>query len=166
MVARTAAKPAAASKARTSKPVTKDEDIDLLADMNGPETTQVEEDDDDFDLLSDMSESDAQSWVPQSDEDTPQGIQGTVTHIGTVTQDPKYGGEEVCYWEVQDKSDPDITWGVRGYSTVLNGQMEKAESAGLRTGDFVALKYIGLVWNKAKTNEYHSFLVKSKAVGH
>lgn len=169
MVARTAAKPAAKAATKPAARATSkvaDEEIDLLAEMNEAPASTVEDDDTDFDLLSDMSESDAVAWVPQGDEDVPQGIQGTVTHIGTITQDAKYGGEEVCYWEVQDKDDPDTLWGVRGYATVLNGQMEKVESAGLRTGDFVAMKYIGLVMNKAKTNEYHSFVVKHKFVGH
>lgn len=165
MVARTAAKPAAAKPAARTSKVAKDEEIDLLAEMNEAPASNVDDDDTDFDLLSDMSESDAVAWVPQGDEDVPQGIQGTVTHIGTITQDSKYGGEEVCYWEVQDKDD-DTLWGIRGYATVLNGQMEKSENAGLRTGDFVAMKYVGLVMNKAKTNEYHSFVVRHKFVGH
>lgn len=169
MVARTAAKPAAAkataAKGRTSK-VAADEDIDLLADMQNDTPSNVQDDDDDFDLLSDMSESDAEAWVPQNDEDQPKGIQGKLTHIGTVTQDAKYGGDEVPYWELQDKNDSDLVWGVRGYSTVLKGQMEKEENAGLRTGDIVALQYQGLKTNRKGDNEYHSFAVKSKHVGH
>lgn len=169
MVARTAAKPAAAkataSKARTSK-VTDDEDIDLLSDIQNAAPSTVEDDDDDFDLLSDMSESDAEAWVPQNDEDQPKGIQGKVTHIGTVTQDAKYGGDEVPYWEIRDKNDSEVTWGVRGYSTVLNNQMEKEQNAGLRTGDVVALVYQGLKANRKGDNEYHSFVIKSKHIGH
>lgn len=153
--------------ARTSKVNPKDEDIDLLAGMDTSPAAEVpDDDDDDFDLLSEMSESDAQSWVPQGDDEVPQAIQGKLTYIGTISQDAKYGGGEVCYWELQDKTDPSITWGVRGYSTVLNGQMEKAEGAGLRTGDFAAVVYRGLTWNKSKTNEYHNFVVKTKHVGH
>lgn len=166
MVARTAAKPTVATtaKGRTSK-VAADEDIDLLSDIQENNPVQPD-DDDDFDLLSDMSESDAEAWIPQSDDEQPKGIQGKVIHIGTVTQDAKYGGNDVPYWEVQDKNDPELIWGVRGYSTVLRGQMEKEQDAGLRNGDIVALAYQGLKNNRKGDNEYHNFVVRSKHIGH
>ena len=153
------------ARAATSK-VAEDE-IDLLADMDTtPAAGSTVDDDEDFDLLSDMSESDAKAWIPWDDEDTPDAIQGKVVHIGTVTQDAKFGGNDVPYWEVQDKTDPSITWGVRGYATVLAGQMEREQDAGLRNGDFVAVAHRGMVMNRSKTNEYRNFAVKSKHIGH
>jgi hypothetical protein len=153
VAAKTAAKPAAKVA----------DEIDLLADMEDAKVTTVD-DDEDFDLLSDMSESDAQAWIPWDDEETPEGIQGKLVHIGTVTQDAKYGGNEVPYWELES-SDGTI-WGVRGYATVLANQMEREQDKGLRTGDVAAVKHLGLTMNKSKTNEYRNFVVKTKHIGH
>jgi hypothetical protein len=165
-VAKTAAKPAAATRARTSKPVEVDEDIDLLAGMNTEVNTPDEDDDDDFDLLSDMSESDAQAWMPWDDEDQPNAIQGKVVHVGTVQQDAKYGGDDVPYVELQDKTDPDLVWGIRGYSTVLGNQLEREIDNGLTSGDILAVAFLGIKQNRKGDNEYKNFAVKSKHVGH
>jgi len=150
--------PAAATK--SSKVAA--EEVDLLADMN-TEPAQVD-DDDDFDLLSDMSESDAKAWVPWNEDDQPRGIQGTVNHVGTVTQDAKYGGDDVPYVELTSKDG--TVWGIRGYSTVLESQMNKVIDAGLRAGDVFAVVYKGEVTNKKGDNTYKSFQVKTKHIGH
>lgn len=149
-----------ATAAKSSKVA--DEEIDLLADMDKPSAPV--DDDEDFDLLSDMSESDAVAWVPWNDDEQPKGIQGTVTHVGTVTQDAKYGGDEVPYVELTDKAG--TVWGIRGYSTVLESQMQKVIDAGLRSGDIFAVVYKGEVTNKKGDNTYKSFQVKTKHVGH
>lgn len=172
MVARTAAKPAAAkaaavaTKARASKVATPEEDIDLLADMDTSVNVPEEDDDDDFDLLSDMSESDAHAWMPWDEEDQPNGIQGKVVHIGTVQQDAKYGGDDVPYVEIQDKSDVDLVWGIRGYATVLKNQLEREFDNDLRNGDILAVVYKGVKSNRKGDNEYKDFTTKSKHVGH
>lgn len=154
MVARTATK-------ATSKVAT--DEVDLLADME-TDVKDTPVDDEDFDLLSDMSESDATAWIPWDDEETPEGIQGKLVHIGTVTQDAKYGGNDVPYWELEDANE--TVWGVRGYSTVLANQMEREQDKGLRNGDIAAIKHLGLTMNKSKTNEYRNFVVKTKHIGH
>src|ERR1700754_1154709 len=120
--------------------------------------------DEDFDLLSEMSESDATAWVPWNEEDQPNGIQGTVVHIGTVTQDAKYGGADVPYVEIRDKND--VVWGVRGYGNVLENQLQREIDNGLRNGDILAVVHKGLTNNRAGTNEYRNFQTKSKHVGH
>lgn len=163
MVARTAVKSAATKATRTSK-VQKVDEPDLLADMDT--SPVVEEEEDDFDLLSDMSESNATAWVPWNDEDQSNAIQGKVIHIGTVTQDAKYGGEEIPYVEIQDKSDPELVWGVRGYSTVLENQLQREIDNDLRSGDYLAVVYKGVQSNRKGDNEYKNFVVKSKHIGH
>jgi hypothetical protein len=141
--------------------VTADE-VDLLADLDNNNTPPA--DDENFDLLSDMAESTATAWVPWNEEDQPNGIQGSITHIGTVTQEAKYGGEDVPYIELEDKSG--TVWGIRGYGTVLANQLQREIDNDLRNGDILAVKNLGLTSNRAKTNEYRNFAVKSKHVGH
>lgn len=149
------------ARAATSKVA--DNEVDLLAEMDTTPTKPVD-DDEDFDLLSDMSESDATAWVPWNEDDQPNGLQGTVVHIGTVTQDAKYGGDEVPYVELRDKEGN--VWGVRGYAGVLASQLQREIDAGLRSGDVLAIVNKGLTFNKAKTNEYRNFQTKSRHVGH
>lgn len=157
MVARTAVK-------ATSKAATNDEP-DLLAEI-ADDNPSVPDDDEDFDLLSDMSESDAKAWMPWDEEDQPKGIQGTVVHVGTVTQDAKYGGDEVPYLEVRDKSDDSLIWGIRGYSTVLKNQLQREIDNGLRSGDLFATVFQGVKSNRKGDNEYKAFVTKTKHVGH
>lgn len=146
-----------AARTATSK-VAAENEVDLLADMDTTPTGPVEEED--FDLLSDMSESDAIAWVPWNDDEQPRGIQGTVVHVGTVTQDAKYGGDEVPYVEIRDKDGK--VWGIRGYSTVLENQMNKEIDAGLSNGDLFAVVYKGETTNRKGDNTYKNFAVKSK----
>lgn len=148
-----------AAKARTSK-VSTDEEPDLLAGMLDS-SPAAPDDDEDFDLLSDMSESDATAWMPWDEEDQPKGIQGTVVHVGTVTQDAKYGGDEVPYIELRDKNDANFIWGIRGYATVLKNQLEREVENGLKSGDFFATVYQGVKQNRKGDNEYKAFTTKS-----
>lgn len=136
-----------------------DNEVDLLADMDTNPTGPVN-DDEDFDLLSEMSESDAVAWVPWNEEDQPNGIQGVVVHIGTVTQEAKYGGDDVPYVEIRDKNDK--VWGIRGYATVLESQMNKEIDAGLKTGDLFAVVYKGETTNRKGDNTYKNFATRSK----
>lgn len=136
-----------------------DNEVDLLAEMDTSPTGPVN-DDEDFDLLSEMSESDAVAWVPWNEEDQPNGIQGVVTHVGTVTQDAKYGGSDVPYVEIRDKNDK--VWGIRGYATVLESQMNKEIDAGLKTGDVFAVVYKGETTNRKGDNTYKNFATRSK----
>ena len=145
--------------AKTSKVA--ENEVDLLADMD---TATPVVDDEDFDLLSDMSESDAKAWIPWNDDEHPRVIQGTVTHVGTVTQEAKYGGDDVPYVELRDKEG--TIWGIRGYSTVLESQMNREIDNGLRSGDVFAVVYKGEVTNKKGDNTYKSFQTKSKHIGH
>jgi hypothetical protein len=177
MVAKTAAKAAAkpapkaktAPKATTKKaaPATIDDDDDepdLLADITSPNVDVDDDDDEDFDLLSDMSESSATAWMPWDedlDDEQPEAIQGKLVHIGTVTQDSKYGGDDVPYWEIQDKNDPDVTWGIRGYATVLRNKMEREQDNGLQVGDIAAISHWGLKSNKKGDNDYRDFGLKT-----
>src|SRR3954471_20922253 len=135
-----------------------DNEVDLLAEMDTTPTGPTE--DEDFDLLSDMSESDAKAWMPWDDEDQPKGIQGIVTHVGTVAADAKYGGHDVPYVELRDKEG--TVWGIRGYSTVLGNQMQREIDNGLSSGDLFAVVYKGITTNRKGDNEYKNFAVKSK----
>ncbi len=159
---------ARAAKAAPAPVVEDDDDIDLLEDMGNPNASTVDDDDDeDYDLLSDMSESSATAWVPwDSDDDQPEAIQGKIVHLGTVMQDAKYGGGDVPYWELQDKNDSEITWGIRGYATVLKNKMEREQDNGLRVGDFAAFAHWGEKSNKSGTNDYRDFGLKTKHIGH
>lgn len=156
------AAPARASRKPAAAPV--DEEPDLLADMDdAAQGGPAEDDGDAYDLLSDMTEENGTAWMPWDEADQPEGIQGAVKYIGEVDRDKKYGGGLAPYVEVQDREDPDMLWGVRGYATVLANQLQKAIDAGMQVGDFIAIKYFGEVMNKAGDNEYKNFKVVTKA---
>jgi hypothetical protein len=154
MVASTAASRKGAATSKVA-----DDEVDLLADITA-ETANAPDDDEDFDLLSDLSGSDAVAWMPWDEEDQPTGIQGRAVHIGTVTQDAKFGGDEVPYVEIQAKDG--TVWGIRGYATVLKNQMQREIDNGLSTGDLFAVAYLGVKENRKKDNEYKNFKVLSK----
>jgi hypothetical protein len=143
------------ANAKTSK-VTNNE-VDLLADLNN-DTPPVDADED-FDLLSDMSESDAKAWVPWNEDDQPKGVQGTVTHVGTVVADAKYGGGDVPYVEIRDKEG--TVWGIRGYSTVIKNQLQREIDNGLQSGDLLAVVYKGITSSR-NNDEYKNFGTKSR----
>lgn len=155
-----AATPARASRKPASKPV--DDEPDLLASLNeDADSTSDDGEDDDLDLLSQIGEEAGTPWCPWSAgyEDQPQGIQGKVQHRGTVTQDEKYGGGDVNYLEILDR-DGETLWSVRGYATVLDGQIEKKDP---QVGDTIAIAYRGLKANRKGDNDYHDFGVLVRA---
>ncbi len=161
---KTAAKPAAkatATRSRAAKPEPVEDDDDLLGGLEKEAKASTQEDDDEgLDLLSMIGEDAGTPWVPWADgyEEQPNGIQGTVTHVGTVTQDEKYGGGEVAYLEILDR-DGETQWSVRGYATVLNNQIEKASP---EVGDRIGILYRGLKANRKGDNDYHDFGVVVK----
>jgi hypothetical protein len=154
-----AKKAAATAKATTAKkvaPIIEDEP-DLLADMGGEEMT--EDNDESFDLLDSLHEDSGTAWMPADDDDQPKGIQGRVTYVTTIEADAKYGGGDIPLIQVQDKSDPELEWSVRGYHTVLRNQIEKVDP---QVGDFVAIRYFGEKENRKGDNTYHDYKVAVK----
>jgi hypothetical protein len=75
-------------------------------------------------------------------------------------QDAKYGGEDVPYIEIRDKSGK--VWGIRGYATVLESQLNKEIDSGLKGGDLLAVVYKGETTNRKGDNTYKNFATKSK----
>lgn len=136
------------------------EEPDLLAGMADEST--VDDDDSDYDLLSDLQEENGTAWMPWDEEDQPDGVQGRVVYIGTIEADAKYGGGDKPYIEVQDRSDPDLVWGIRGYATVLNNQLTREIDKGLAVGDTLAVKYFGEKDNRKGDNTYKNFRVVVK----
>lgn len=159
--AATKATPARASRA-TKKEEVVEEEPDLLAAMNDTSTKSTVEDDEDFDLLSDLTEEEGESWMPWDDEDQPDGIQGKVVSIGEVEREARFGGGAAVFIQVQDRSDPELVWNVRGYATVLSNQLEREIEKGLSVGDTIAIKYFGEKENKKGDNTYKNFAVASK----
>jgi hypothetical protein len=153
------AAPAKAAKAAPAKPVV--EEPDLLADM-ADESSSGTEDDSDYDLLSDLQEENGTAWMPWDEEDQPDGVQGRVVYIGSIEADAKYGGGDKPYVELQDRTDPDLVWGIRGYATVLNNQLTREIDKGLAVGDTMAVKYFGEKDNRKGDNVYKNFRVVVK----
>jgi hypothetical protein len=58
--------------------------------------------------------------------------------------------------------DAEKIWGIRGYATVLENQMNKEIEAGLKLGDLFAVVYKGVQSNRKGDNEYKNFVVRSK----
>lgn len=136
-----------------------DEEPDLLAEMEGETNASVRPDVDDelFDLLDSISEDTGVAWQPHNDDEQPDGIQGKVTVISSVPTDAKYGEvSDVPLWTIETKDGDE--WSVRGYGTVLRGQMEQADP---NVGDFVAIKYFGV--RQGKNNDYQNYKVVKKA---
>jgi hypothetical protein len=159
--AATKATPARAS--RRTAAVVEDDEPDLLAAMNDTSSKQTATDDDeDFDLLSDLTEEEGESWMPWDDEDQPEGIQGKVVSIGEVEREARFGGGAAVFIQVQDRSDPELVWNVRGYATVLANQLEREIEKGLSVGDTIAIKYFGEKENKKGDNSYKNFATVSK----
>src|SRR5690348_7992678 len=122
--ARTAAKKASPAKA-AAKPAVVDDEPDLLADMNDDKPTARDDDSEAvIDLLDGLSEDAGTRWIPDDeDEPSPAGIQGRVTHVGTVHSD--YGPEEAPLIELEAADG--TVWSIRGYATVLRNQIAKAD---------------------------------------
>lgn len=156
------ATPARASRA-TKPVITEDEEPDLLAEMNDTTTAKsTVDDDEDFDLLSDLTEEEGESWMPWDDEDQPEGIQGKVLSIGEVEREARFGGGSAVFIQVQDRTDSERVWNVRGYATVLSNQLEREIEKGLSVGDTIAIKYFGEKENKKGDNTYKNFATVSK----
>jgi hypothetical protein len=121
--------------------------------MASPEVDD-DSDDDALDLLSEISEDEGTPWVPwdESYEGQPDGIQGVVRHVSTITQDAKYGGGEKPYLEIEAADG--TLWSVRGYATVLANQIEKNNP---QVGDRIAILHRGEKDNRAGTDTYRDF---------
>lgn len=155
----TKAAPARASK-RTV--VVEDDEPDLLAGMEENDTV-LDEDDEAYDLLSDLSEDDGEPWYPwdEDGEDQPHGIQGTVTLIGEVEREQRFGGGSAPLIQLDD-GENGVVWSVRGYSMVLANQINRELERGLAVGDRMAIKYFGEKENRRGDNSYRNFAVASK----
>lgn len=152
---KTAAKPAPKATAtratsRSKARPKEEEDVDLLSEIDEPDAST--DDDDDFDLLDEISEENGESWQPANDEDQPRGIQGTVTYRGTVDSD--FHKEPVNLVELRAKDGTE--WSIRGYHSVLENQIDKADP---EVGDLIAVKYLGEKDNKRGDNTYHDYRV-------
>lgn len=116
---------------------------------------KVEDPEEVVDLLDGLSEDNGTPWVPADEDDpSPDGIQGRVTFRGVIPSD--YGPEECPIVELE-ASDGTV-WSVRGYSTALRNQIEKADP---QIGDLMACKYFGLKQSRAG-KDYHNYKVVVK----
>lgn len=155
--------PAKATPVKTTRKVaiaSATDEPDLLAGME--DASPVADDDDAYDLLSDLTEDNGTAWMPWDEEDQPDGIQGVVKYIGDVDREARFGGGVAPYIEIQDRKDPELLWGVRGYATVLANQLQKALDNGLEVGDIIAIKYFGEVENRKGDNSYKNFKVVTR----
>ena len=143
-----------ASKSKAA-PVEDDDDVDLLADIKDDAPAAVADDDEVYDLLDGISEDEGTPWIPDDEDDpSPEGIQGTVKFIGEVSSD--YGPEMCPIIELEAKDG--TLWSVRGYSTVLRNQIEKADP---QIGDLMAVRYFGTKAGKSG-REYKNYKVVVK----
>jgi len=141
----------------TPKPVEDEED--LLAGLEGDAVATTETDDDEeLDLLDDISEDAGVAWVPATDGDQPDGIQGRVVNRTVIYADDAYGGGEVPLLEVEQKDG--VVWSVRGYHTVLRNQIEKNDP---EVGDLVAIKYFGPKTPRSGGKDYENYGMKCPA---
>lgn len=145
-------------RASTPKPVVEEEE-DLLAGLEGDAaaTTQTD-DDEELDLLDDISEDAGVAWVPATDGDQPDGIQGRVVNRTVIYADDAYGGGEVPLLEIEEKGGE--VWSVRGYHTVLRNQIEKNDP---EVGDLVAIKYFGPKTPRSGGKDYENYGMKCPA---
>jgi hypothetical protein len=129
--------------------VVEEPEEDLLAGLGEP--TAVEEDEE-LDLLDGITEESGDAWTPHLDEDIPDGIQGRVVSRTVIESDAKYGGGLIPLIEIQE-TDGHI-WSIRGYHSVLRGQIEKANP---QVGDVIAVKYLGEKENRKGDQSYFSY---------
>lgn len=157
--ARTAAtKKASPAKVAAKPAAVTDEEPDLLSDLNDdkPVTTVPADPDDVIDLLDGLIEDTGTPWIPDDDDEpSPAGVQGRVTHVGTVHSD--YGPEEAPLIELE--SADGTVWSIRGYATVLRNQIMKADP---QIGDLMAVKYFGVVTSKGGKTTYKNYKVAVK----
>jgi hypothetical protein len=132
------------------------EEPDLLSGLkdDGPAVSATD-DDEVFDLLDGLSEDEGTPWIPDDDEDpSPEGIQGRVKFVGEVASD---FGPEACPLVELEAADGTV-WSIRGYSTVLRNQLNKAEP---KVGDIMAVRYFGVKTGK-NSREYKNYKVAVK----
>ena len=154
-------KPAAPAKKPRAKPKPKDVEPDLLEGLDDESTEP--DDEEDSDLLDEITEDDGTPWYPWEEEDQPSGVQVTVTSVDTIQADPQYSkkGEDLTRPFVQGEDKEGTLWSFRGYSTVMQRQLDEWITKGLKPGDIFAIKYLGEYVNngpatKNKKGEYPS----------
>lgn len=142
----------AAPKAAESEP-------DLLSGLadDGPAPT-ISDDDESFDLLDGLNEDEGTPWIPDDEDNpSPEGIQGRVKYVGEIGSD--YGPEMVPIIELEAADG--TLWSVRGYSTVLRNQINKAAPA---VGDFLAIRFFGEK-NSKSGRAYKNYKVAIRKLG-
>lgn len=148
---------ASAAKA-TGKAAPKADEPDLLSGLqdDGP-AVSAPDDSESFDLLDGLSEDEGIPWIPDDEDDpSPEGIQGRVKFRGEVSSDY---GPEMCPLVELEAADGTL-WSIRGYSTVLRNQINKADP---QVGDFMAARYFGVKTGKGKNaREYKNYKVAVK----
>lgn len=136
------------------KAAAKAEEPDLLSGLTDEGPAQAGEDEV-FDLLDGLTEDEGTPWKPQDEDDpSPEGIQGRVKYRGTVPSD--YGQEDIPHVLIE-AADGTI-WSVRGYSTVLRNQINKADP---QIGDLMACRYFGPKTGRSG-REYENYKVAAK----
>lgn len=144
------AAPATSAKAGTPKA----DEPDLLSDLKDDGPAPVQDDNESFDLLDGLSEDEGTPWIPDDEDDpSPEGIQGRVKFRGEVSSDY---GPEMCPLVELEAADGTV-WSIRGYSTVLRNQINKADP---QVGDFMAVRYFGV--KAGKSREYKNYKVAVK----
>jgi hypothetical protein len=142
---------------KTAAPAARAEEPDLLSGLSDDGPAVQAEDDEVFDLLDGLSEDEGTPWVPDDEDDpSPEGIQGRVKFVGEVSSDY---GPEMCPLIELEAADGTV-WSIRGYSTVLRNQINKAAP---KVGDIMAVRYFGVKTGKGKNaREYKNYKVAVK----
>lgn len=115
---------------------------DLLGQLGDEKPGEV------VDLLDAIDESGASPWIAENSGD---GVQGIVTSVSTMPSD--YSDKPVPVIEVKDAAGQE--WSIRGYASVLQSEIEKADP---QPGDTFAVKYFGKKEGKGG-NSYHHYKV-------
>lgn len=125
---------------------------DLLSGLTDDAPAASNDDNEVYDLLDGLSEDNGTPWVPDDEDDpSPDGIQGLVTFRGEISSD--YGPEAIPLVELD--GDDGTTWSIRGYSTALRNQINKADP---QPGNRAAFKYFGVKKSK-NGREYKNYKV-------
>lgn len=146
------------TRSRAKAPVEEEEEEDLLSGLENADTSAADDDDDDdeeMDLLDDITEDNGDPWMPATEDEHPDGIQGRIVNVSTIYSDEAYGGGEVPLLEIEE-ADGHV-WSVRGYHTVLKNQIERNAP---QVGDRVALKYFGPKTPKKGGKDYENYGMK------
>lgn len=92
-----------------------------------------------------------ESWLPHRNDEQPRQIIGEILARGTWE-----GGYGPCATLKVLDAQTGVVWRVYMSGSVLEGEVDDQDP---RPGDLIALTYGGLVQNKAKASEYHSWTV-------